>query len=308
MHRGQLLMTKKYKVAILGYGEMGHAMHHLLSANHECYLWDKYPDDGVKVQPLQDIIPLADFILFCLPVNPHREIIQQIKPLLKLNSICISIAKGLDESGQTATQIFDDVLDEDHFYALVYGPMISEEIIASRYAFAQLGCSQASTCENTLDLFSHTRLLLESTDDITGISWSVILKNVYALLFGMADELQLGDNMRGFLAVEALQELDKIVSEMGGESGSPYHLAGLGDLITTSTSEDSFHHNLGRELARGDRGNVTGEGVHTLKMVDKHQIFEKQNYPLFNLVFDIVSQPVNVKNELHEYITKKYIS
>lgn len=299
-------MTNKYKVAILGYGEMGHAMQHLLSASHDCYLWDKYPEDDVDVLPLQKIIPLADFILFCLPVNPHREIIQQIKPLLQSNSICISIAKGLDESGQTAMQIFEDVLGEDHFYALVYGPMISEEIIASRYAFAQLGCRQTSTCNNTLNLFSQTQLFLESTNDITGISWSVILKNVYALLFGMADELQQGDNMRGFLAVEALRELDKIVSEMGGESGSPYHLAGLGDLITTSTSEDSFHHNLGRELARDDRNNVTGEGVHTLKMVDKHQLFEKQDYPLFNLVFDIVSHPVNVKNELLKYITNKY--
>jgi len=301
-------MTNKYKVAILGYGEMGHAMQHLLSENHACYLWDKYPEDDLKVQPLQDIIPLADFILFCLPVNPHREIIQQIKPLLKSNSICISIAKGLDEFGQTAAQIFEDVLGEDHFYALIYGPMISEEIIASRYAFAQLGCRQTSTCENTLNLFSQTPLFLESTDDITGISWSVILKNVYALLFGMADELQLGDNMRGFLAVEALRELDKIVCEMGGELGSPYHLAGLGDLITTATSEDSFHHKLGRELARDDRSNVTGEGVHTLKMVDKHQLFEKKNYPLFNLIFDIVSHPVNVKNALLKYITNKYDS
>lgn len=299
-------MSDKYKVAILGYGEMGHAMQYLLSANHDVYLWDKYPEDDIKVQPLEDIIPLADFILFCLPVNPHREILQQIKPFLKSNSICISIAKGLDESGQTATQIFEGVLGEDYLYALIYGPMISEEIIASRYAFAQLGCLQTSTCENTLNLFSQTQLYLQSTNDIKGISWSVILKNVYALLFGMADELQLGDNMRGFLSVEALRELDKIVNEMGGESGSPYHLAGLGDLITTATSEDSFHHNLGRELARDDRSNVTGEGVHTLKMVDKHQLFEKQNYPLFNLVFDVVSHPVNVRNELHKYITKKY--
>jgi glycerol-3-phosphate dehydrogenase len=57
---------------------------------------------------------------------------------------------------------------------------------------------------------------------------SVILKNVYAMVFGMADELQLGDNMRGYLSVAALRELDQIVLKMGGQAGSPYHLAGLG--------------------------------------------------------------------------------
>ena len=298
-------MTKKYKVAILGYGEMGHAMQHLLSAEHEIYLWDKFPKGDFQTQSLQDIIPQADFILFCLPVNPHREIIEQVKPLLNASSICLSIAKGLDESGQSAAQIFDDILEKNYFYALIYGPMISEEITASRYAFAQLGCSNTQACEKTLELFSQTRLLLETTDDITGISWSVILKNVYALLFGMADELKLGDNMRGFLAVRALRELETIVGKMGGKSGSPYHLAGLGDLITTATSESSFHHNLGKELARGDRNKITGEGVHTLQMVKKHRLFKQQSYPLFDLVYNIVNQPVDVKNELIKYITKR---
>ena len=54
------------------------------------------------------------------------------------------------------------------------------------------------------------------SEDITGINWSVILKNVYAMAFGMADELGLGDNMRGFLMVMALRELDTIVRQLGG--------------------------------------------------------------------------------------------
>ena len=298
-------MTKRNNIAILGYGEMGHAMQHLLEKENELSLWDKFPEEGIEVINLQDIIPQADFILFCLPVNPHREVLRQIKPLLKPGSICISIAKGLDESGQTAAQIFEDNLDNNHFYALLYGPMISEEIRLSRYAFAQLGCSHSEAGEKTLDLYKESKLLLETTDDITGISWSVILKNVYALLFGMADELNLGDNMRGFLMVETLTELDKIVREMGGTSGSPYHLAGLGDLVTTSTSESSFHHSLGRELARGDRKGIKGEGVHTLQMVNKHKIFNPLDYPLFKLVSDIVSQPVDVKKEIFNYITKR---
>jgi len=34
-----------------------------------------------------------------------------------------------------------------------------------------------------------------------------------------------------------LHELTPIVQAMGGKTDSPYHLAGLGDLITTATSE-----------------------------------------------------------------------
>ena len=189
--------------------------------------------------------------LFCLPVNPHREIVEQIAPLLKNSCLCISIAKGLDEAGQTAAQIFADVFKSHQPYALLYGPMISEEIRADRFAFAQLGCSDTDSFNRVSTLFNATNLYISQTSDITGISWSVILKNVYALVFGMADELFLGDNMRGYLAVAALHELEQIVCHMGGQAGTPYHLAGLGDLITTATSEDSHHHEIGRMLARG---------------------------------------------------------
>ena len=64
------------------------------------------------------------------------------------------------------------------------------------------------------------------------------------MLFGISDELELGDNMRGFLAAAVLRELDVIVRQMGGKPGTASSLAGLGDLITTATSESSHHHEL----------------------------------------------------------------
>lgn len=295
-------MTEQLDVLILGYGEMGHAMEHLLADRHNLSIWDKFPDAGFSSAVLEQAVPEADFILFCLPVNPHREIVTQIEPLLKDNSICLSIAKGLDEAGQTAAQIFEDVLADKHRHVLLYGPMISEEIRAGRYAFAQVGCQHEDLYVRTRELFSGSHLYVDYTADISGISWSVILKNVYAMLFGMADELDLGDNMRGFLTVEAVRELDRIVRNMGGEAGSSYHLAGLGDLITTATSESSHHHSLGRQLARGDTSNITGEGVHTLAMVKKHNLFAEEDYPLFKLIHGIVTNPVDVQGMLQKYI------
>lgn len=296
-------MTERFDVLILGYGEMGHAMEHLLTDRHKLSIWDKFPASGFSSVVLEEAASEADFILFCLPVNPHREIVRQIEPLLKEGSICLSIAKGLDEAGQTAAQIFEDILGDKHHYALVYGPMISEEIRAGRYAFAQVGSKHEDLGLRTRELFSNSHLCFDYTSDISGISWSVILKNVYAMLFGVVDELNMGDNMRGFLAVEAIRELDSIVCKMGGEVGSAYHLAGLGDLITTATSESSHHHSLGRQLARGETSNISGEGVHTLAMVEKHKLLIEEDYPLFKLVHDIVRNPIDVRTLLQKYLT-----
>ena len=299
-------MEEQFRVLVLGHGEMGQAMEYLIKDQSQLDIWERHPKDKTSPIVLEDAASQADIVLFCLPVNPHREIAKQIAPHLKKSCLCLSIAKGLDETGQTAAQIFAEVLGSSQPYALLYGPMISEEIRAGHEAFAQLGCVDMDSYNKICTLFHGTSLYVEHSSDIRGISWSVILKNVYALVFGMADELQLGDNMRGYLAVAALRELDQIVCKMGGQAGSPYHLAGLGDLITTATSEDSHHHELGRMLAREETKGIKGEGIHTLEMVRQHNLFNTADYPLFQLIDDIVNQPHDVHKKINEYLKKVY--
>lgn len=299
-------MQEKSRVLILGHGEMGKAMEYLLKDRHPLTIWARHSSNNLKPIALKEAASQADIILFCLPVNPHQEIIHQIASHLKLDCLCISIAKGLDEAGQTAAQIFSKNLPANNPFALLYGPMISEEIRAGRNAFAQLGVSEKKYYHKVLELFQGAPLYIESTNDITGISWSVILKNVYALIFGMADELKMGDNMRGFLAAEALQELEKIVMKMGGQKGSPYHLAGLGDLITTATSVDSHHHELGCMLAREETENIKGEGIHTLQMVEQYQPFAIADYSLFYLIQTIVKHPQDVAKKINHYLQSIY--
>ncbi len=293
------------KVLILGYGEMGHALEFLLKDKHDIYIWEKFPQPGFESVDLEETAQIADFIFFCLPITPHREVLEQIAPLVSNHCIFISIAKGLDESGETAAQIFSDQIDSEN-YALLYGPMISEEIRADRYAFADLGVNNEAVSQKIKQLFLESKLYFEPMFDTTGLSWSVILKNVYAILFGIADELKLGDNMRGFLASTSLQELNAIVIKMGGNPGTPYQLAGLGDLITTATSEDSHHHELGRRIGRGDVSDISGEGVHTLKMVKKHRLFDMAEFPLFQLTCEILSDPKNISQRIENYLIKLY--
>ena len=285
---------------------MGHAMECLLKHKHQLDIWEAYPQDGFESVILDEVAPHADIVVFCLPVNPHREIAMQIAPILKKTCLCVSIAKGLDEAGHTAAQIFSDVFQSRQPHALLYGPMISEEIRAGRYAFAQLGCNEINSYNRVRECFIGTHLYIEHTLDIIGISWSVILKNVYAMVFGMADELKLGVNMRGYLSVAALRELNHIVRHFGGKSGSPYHLAGLGDLITTATSEDSHHHELGRMLARGERDAIEGEGVHTLQMLEKHNLLNASDFPLYHLIHDIVMHQCDVSKKINEYLRQVY--
>lgn len=293
----------KQRVLILGYGEMGHAMEYLLAERHEVRIWDL---NGVKDHhtTLEEEAAQARVILYCLPVNPHYEITTRIVPYLAAECLCLTIAKGLDESGRTAAQVFDRTLSSRHHYGVMYGPMISEEIRLGRYAFADVVLSNPEQFQKVRSLFQGTALICKSTTDMHGRAWSVILKNVYAIMFGVSDELGLGDNMRGHLMVTAIAELSAIVQTLGGEAQTPYSYAGLGDLLTTATSEDSHHHALGRQLARGQFSAISGEGVHTLRMVEKYALFDWKPYPLFTLVLHVVATPESLSSRLQVYFDK----
>jgi len=292
----------KQRILILGYGKMGHAMDHLLFARHDVRIWNM----GVVVKgshsTLEDEVAEAQVILFCLPVNPHHEIASRIAPHLAEGSLCLTIAKGLDESGRTAAQVFESVFTGGQHYGVVYGPMISEEIRTGLHAFADVVLSDNSDFEVIEDLFLGSTLVCQQASDMHGRSWSVILKNVYAIMFGVSDGLKLGNNMRGHLMVTAIAELSGIVQSFGGQAHTPYSYAGLGDLLTTATSEDSHHHALGRRLVSGDWSDISGEGVHTLQMVEKYHLFEWRGYPLFALAHDIVTAPETLRERVEDYL------
>ncbi len=292
----------KQRVLILGYGKMGHAMEHLLASRHDVRIWNMGKVVTGSHATLEEEVAEAQVVLFCLPVNPHHEIASRIAPHLAQGSLCLTIAKGLDESGRTAAQVFDSVFDGRHRYGVMYGPMISKELSVGRHGFADVVLSDNGDFDAVQSLFLGTTLVCQQATDLHGRSWSVILKNVYAIMFGVADELKLGDNMRGHLMVAAIAELSGIVQSFGGQAHTPYSYAGLGDLLTTATSEDSHHHALGRHLASGDWSDISGEGVHTLQMVEKYHLFDWRAYPLFALVRDIVTAPYTLNSHVEAYL------
>jgi glycerol-3-phosphate dehydrogenase (NAD(P)+) len=287
------------KILVIGYGEMGHAMEYLLDGRYELVFHDIRPMEGHEPVELESAAAQADWLIYCVPVTPMGALVERVLPVLKTDSISLSVAKGLDDRGRPAADIFRDIYAEQHDYAVLYGPMISEEIRAGRPAFAQVGVSRNGIFGRVAAVFAETGLVLEYTDDIQGISWSSVLKNVYALLFGAADELGFGDNTRGYLAVVAQAEMARIVARMGGHESSARQLAGLGDLITTATSAGSHHHELGRQLARGERDGLQGEGIHTLAMVRRFDLLDEHAYPFFRLVRQLVEEPVDVEDMLH---------
>ncbi len=294
-----------YRILILGHGEMGQAMEYWLRPRHEVAIWQRRPAHGAPLD-LVSAAAGADIVLFCVPAAAHAELAARLKPGLRRESLCVSIAKGLDDAGRTAAQVFHEVLGEDCPYGVLYGPMISEEIRAGHPAFAEFASRHPGAFERIRDVFAGVPLALHPAGDVFGASWCAVLKNAYAILFGVADGLKLGDNVRGYLAVQAVREIEAIVTALGGSAATPWSLAGLGDLITTATSPGSHHHALGLKLARGETAAIEGEGVHSLKTIYARRPFQLEPYPLLRLVHDTLVMPARAGELVQSHLDRLY--
>ena len=288
---------------ILGYGEMGHAMEALLATRHSLRIWQR----RVSSFDLETAVEESEIVLFCLPATAHSGMVERVAPALPKDALCLTIAKGLDDQGRLPYEVLSATIGADRV-AVLYGPMISEEIRSGKPAYAECGSRNSETHARVASLFAGSALQIEAARDITGLSWSAILKNVYAMAFGMADELSLGDNVRGLLSVAALHELSRIVKSLGGETPTPFRLAGLGDLITTATSTGSHHHDLGRQLARGVREGLAGEGLHTLAVLRAHPRFDTRALPLFRLIDGCTQQPGDIRTRLSAWLRSPFSS
>ncbi len=299
------MTQEKYQVLILGHGEMGRAMEYWLRPRHDVVIWQRHPKSGASLD-LSATAADSDFVFFCLPAAPHFDLATQLRPTLHATTLCLSIAKGLDDQARTAAQVFHAVFAEDIAWGVLHGPMISEEIRAGRPAFADFASLHPEAHTRLRSLFAGTPFAIRATRDVFGASWSAVLKNVYAILFGVADGLELGDNVRGWLAVETVREIEAIVTALGGSAATPYALAGLGDLITTATSAGSHHHELGRKLARGEPVALDGEGVHTLKTLYTCQPFRLEPYSLLRVMYDIVEDPSRTRAIVEALLQRSY--
>lgn len=298
-------------ILLLGHGAVGRAFEHLLGERHELAIWERDLDSWEETLDLESSVPGRDFIFFTLPTSPHEELARRIAPLAGPDCICLSIAKGLDDAGRPPAAIFDAELDAAQPRGVIYGPMIARDLQQGRAGFAMLGSVDAAVYRRVAGLFADTPLHLAHSDDVIGCSWAVIAKNIYVPLIGAADALELGDNVRGFLVCAVLDELDAVCRAMGGRAGTAYTMAGLGDLVTTATSEASHHRRIGADLAAGstehlagEGANIRSEGVHALAMVERHQLLDLDHYPLMQLMRNMLDEPARAAERLRAAIER----
>lgn len=259
-------------IAILGAGNIGKAIGHFLGHRTDLSIvyWDK-EIGKVEAQPeLKDFIPAADFIFLCIPSFATRTALLELKPHLNKKTIIISVSKGIEWDKKTKkakfmNEVMAEALKDSNAFALLSGPMLAREISEGLKAAGTLSTEKKSTYARVENLFRDSELILDFIADTHSVAMAGVLKNVYTLAFGIAGGLEWGNNLKGWLIVKALREMQTIVTGLKGKPEILLSFAGLGDLTATAFSPHSRNAQMGKAIVEGKEFDVkTSEGYISL--------------------------------------------
>ena len=268
----------------MGGGRLGQAMKMLLEKGATIAIWDadtaRFPDQ----KPLQEIVPTADAIFFCVPSPAMREAITSVVKLLRPGSALVSFAKGVDgTSGKTMPELFAE-LAPAYPLAVIGGPMLAEEIMTGGNAAGMIASKDETLRAMLCELFSSPQFRAEPSNDLFSVALAGVLKNIYSVVLGIADGVKVSGNEKGWLVSQAIEEMAGIGKVLGADEKIILGTAGVGDLVATGYSPYSRNRQAGDEIVATGTCAIPGEGLLSLPAFSTRLGANAASFPLLGLV------------------------
>ena len=208
------------------------------------------PSIRITSDPLEAVAD-SDLILLVVPSEAMRRNIRWIAPGVTAGSILVSATKGLEtEAGKTMSALIGEELPaiaSDRILALS-GPNLAREIAEGQPAAAVLAGADPQLTRQARAQLMLPRFRIYTSTDVFGVELGGALKNVMAIVAGICDGLQLGDNAKAALLTRGVAEMTRLGVAMGAQPLTFAGLAGLGDLMATCASRQSRNRHVGEQL------------------------------------------------------------
>lgn len=264
------------KIAVIGAGSWATALARLLLLNNDRIVWYvRRPEriaefvrnrrnpvylsdvtfDTERIDFHSDInvaVGAADTLVVAVPSPYFKAEAEKISVSLRDKNI-VSAVKGIvPDDNMIVTDWFASRFGcRESSLLVIGGPCHAEEVALDHLSYLTIGCSDTGKARAFCDAISGPKLRTIVSDDVAGIEYGAVLKNVYAIASGMIDGMKAGDNFKAMLVCNAVREMRRFIDAVAPLQRDICRSAYLGDLLVTCYSLFSRNHNFGAMIGKG---------------------------------------------------------
>jgi glycerol-3-phosphate dehydrogenase (NAD(P)+) len=263
---------------------------------------------------INEIADYADVLIFVIPSAFIHGELEKLNIDIS-NKIIVSAVKGImPETGLLVGEHFHDTYKVPYDnIAVIAGPCHAEEVALERLSYLTISCSDETKAKDIAKNLSSDYIKTKISDDIIGVEYAVMLKNIYAIAAGIAHGLGYGDNFQSVLMSNSIREMKRFIKKMHKMKRNINNSAYLGDLLVTGYSVFSRNRMFGNMIGKGYtvksaqmEMSMIAEGYYATKSAyllnEKNS--KKTNLPIINAVYEILYENKDPK-KVFKKLTEK---
>ena len=245
---------------------------------------------------INEAIRTSDILIFATPSPFFKALMSLVTEPLE-NKIIITAIKGIvPDENIVVSEYFErfHAVPTDNICVLS-GPCHAEEVALERTSYLTIGSSNRELARTMCQYVNCNFVETITSDDVCGIEYCSVMKNIYAIAAGLCHGMQYGDNFQAVLVSNGIQEMNRFVNAV-----FPYHRnvqesVYLGDLLVTAYSQFSRNRTFGNMVGRGYsvktaqmEMEMIAEGYYASKCIHEINAEYRVNMPIMDAVFAIL--------------------
>jgi glycerol-3-phosphate dehydrogenase (NAD(P)+) len=261
-------------------------------------------------QKMSDALNGAEFIILAVPAAFIPSTLKDLNKKHFEGKKVVSAIKGMipDENMLVTDwmeRAFNLPLGQT---CVIAGPCHAEEIALEKQSYLTIASPNLALAQNFAKLLNGRFLQAHAIQDLYGVEYCAVIKNIIAIACGITRGLGFGDNFQAVLVSNAMQEIKLFLDEVYPEKNRDLNSSGyLGDLLVTAYSQFSRNRTFGNMIGKGYsvksaqiEMNMIAEGYYAVKSIylisKQHQL----QLPIIDAVYNIVYGKANPLAEMNK--------
>lgn len=296
---------------------------HIRARHHNPqYLPSVYFDTGLlTLSPdVREVIAASDCLVMAVPSAYMAATLEKVDRGMLQGKKVLSAIKGILPEQNL---LLNEYLGREFAlspagYFTVMGPCHAEEVAAEKLSYLTFSGQEEQPTREIADRFATEYLNTVVNQDVYGVQYAAILKNIYALGAGIAHGLEYGDNFLSVLIANCADEMAGFLRKAGirnievgvhtGTGYEPPHKRSanyaasvyLGDLLVTCYSLYSRNRTFGNMIGKGYSVraaqlelNMVAEGYNASKCIYLINKEIQADMPIAGMIYRILWENVN---------------